>query len=81
MCGGGASDEQKDNFIPRLKDVGGNSMWVKADMADRRGTFVANKKMWCLVVEAGVYNIPQHGVKMEAVSFQTVRCMHAALLQ
>jgi type IV secretory pathway TrbD component len=60
------------HFIPRMRDVTGDGMWIRADSADRDITIVEGVAISCLIVEAGVYTVATHGVSMEAVRYDSV---------
>ncbi len=54
--------------VLRIRNAGGNSFEIRADKAVSGGD-VAFVEAHYMVVEEGVYNVAEHGVKMEAVKY------------
>ena len=58
-------------LVARLQDAaGGNSFDVRVNRADGLTALITGVDVHCAVVEAGVYNVADHGVKMEAVRWR-----------
>ena len=55
--------------VPHVRNASGNSFQVKLVAAVAWTFEVSEAWVHCMVVEAGVYNEAEHGVKMEAVKF------------
>jgi len=56
-------------LVTRVRNAGGNSFEVRVDRTDGLAAAVSPVNVHYLVVEEGVYNVDDHGVKMEAVRF------------
>ena len=56
-------------LVVRIQNASGSSFQVRADRADGLLGSVTGVDVYYIVVEEGVYNIAEHGVKMEAVKF------------
>ncbi len=71
-----------DNDVPlvtRIDDVGNSSFKVQVQRADNSTAPInSSATVYFTVVEAGVYNTAQHGVKMEAFTFDSSLTDHAA---
>lgn len=55
----------------RIRNASGNRFEMRLQRMDNSTQALSGVKVHYLVVEAGVYNQAQHGVKMEAVRFQS----------
>jgi hypothetical protein len=55
--------------VPHVRNASGNSFEVKLVAAVGWTFEVSTADVYCMVVQAGVYNVAEHGVKMEAVKF------------
>ena len=58
-------------LITRLRQVGNNSFELKLQRVDGQTDTVANVQVQYMVVEEGVYNVADHGIKMEAVTLNS----------
>jgi len=57
--------------VTRIRNAGGNSFQVRVQRADSSTAAISGVSVQYLVVEAGVYTQAQHGVKMEAVKYNS----------
>ncbi|MBI4821901.1 MAG: S1 family peptidase [Deltaproteobacteria bacterium] len=57
--------------VPRVRNAAGSSFEVAAIKADGTNGFSAGVSLSCLVVEAGVYTLAEHGAKLEAVLYSS----------
>ncbi|MBI1358316.1 MAG: tandem-95 repeat protein [Acidobacteria bacterium] len=55
--------------VPRVRNLGSSSFQVQLARFDGLTDPLAPRRTFCLVVEEGVYNLTEHGVKMEAVQY------------
>ncbi len=62
-------DENTAPMVARVQDASGDSFQVKLDRVDGQSAAVTGIDVHYMVVEEGVYNEADHGVKMEAVKF------------
>jgi len=56
-------------LVARVRNTAGNSFDLRLDRADGSADPVAGVPVHCVAVEEGVYNIAEHGAKMEAVKY------------
>ena len=54
-------------LVPRIQNVAGTQFQVR--LGSTNGSTATNIPVHCLVVEAGIFTVATHGVKMEAVKF------------
>jgi PKD repeat protein len=66
-------DKTLPPLVVRIQNAAGSSFDLRVDRADNSTTPVTGVDVHYMVVEEGVYNEAQHGVKMEAVKFLSTR--------
>jgi hypothetical protein len=69
-----ATPTYQDGVVPvvtRIRNAQGNSFEVRVQRADKLTAAVSGVSVQYLVVEAGVYTLAKHGVKMEAVKYDS----------
>ncbi len=64
------NDKTRKPGVVRIQSASGSSFQVRVDTTDGVST-LANVTVHYLVVEEGVYTVAQHGIKMEAVRFNS----------
>ena len=62
-------DDSQPPLVARIRNASGDSFEVKVHRLDGSTAAISNVSVHYMVVEEGVYNVNDHGVKMEAVKF------------
>lgn len=63
--------------VSRVRNAAGNSFQLKVQRADGQSGALENVQIQYIVVEEGVYNTTDHGIKMEAVKINSSITDHA----
>lgn len=58
-------------LVTRVRNAVGNSFEIRVDRTDGLSTQVSGVEIHYMAVEEGVYSLPTHGIKMEAVKFES----------
>ena len=59
------------SLVTRIRNASGNSFQVKLQRSDSQSGDINNIPVQFMVVEEGVYNVADHGIKMEAIKFNS----------
>jgi hypothetical protein len=60
-------------LVTRIRNATGNSFELKLQVANASATVISGVSVHYLVVEEGVYTTAEHGIKLEAVTFNSTR--------